>query len=598
MNRHHAVRPLLLACLLMLTGCTQISIAEEERLRSTTIALAATALPVATVVVAAPTTEERAPTTAPTNAPTSAPTASAEPLPTPLAPTPAPDPALKGFSLCDQTAGDLAGGRFSARVTAITTTIEPKFDRLELALNVPGDSAAPHATARCLSAAADAATTNSAASAGYTLLLNLDGWLHDDRFQASLVTPTVALSGTLLTSVTYRVPANADVGAALVVGLKQPMPFRVMLADNPTRLVLEFAKTSPITTTSDMLTQPSGNATPAAPIAYLSAGDIWTFANGQATNLTKSPETETTLAVSPTTGAIAFCRTEAGANPEDALASSALWTIDGNGGNPTQLAAPGRTCAEPAFSPDGKTIAFTVDEGSFSPPRLTIYTVPAAGGGATRLAPVADEWSRFGPQWLDGGRLVYAARAEDSRSTLFIANQGVEEDIGAAITVGTTYTTLGTPLAAPDGHAIAVTATRADGSGANMLVLDTNGAKIDEIAGGYWVRPATWKADGSLFYLTSDCASNVAQSYSLYQRPTSGATRQLAYGITLGSFGGFSAVGDGLAYIALDRAASGPRGPLALDRNSPSALWFWDVARGPRSKLVAVNSAIEAVAHT
>ena len=193
--------------------------------------------------------------------------------------------------------------------------------------------------------------------------------------------------------------------------------------------------------------------------------------------------------------------------------------------------------------------------------------------------------------------MVYAARAEDSRSTLFIANQGVEEDIGAAITVGNTYTTLGTPLAAPDGSAIAVTATRADGSGANMLVLDTNGAKIDEVATGYWARPTAWKADGSLYYLTTDCASNLAQNYSLYQRPASGPTRQLAYGITLGGFGAFSAIGDGLTYVALDRAAPGPRGPLALERSSPSALWFWDVARGPRSKLVTANSAIEAVAH-
>ena len=67
--------------------------------------------------------------------------------------------------------------------------------------------------------------------------------------------------------------------------------------------------------------------------------------------------------------------------------------------------------------------------------------------------------------------------------------------------------------------------------------------------------------------------------------------------IVIGGFGEFTAVGGGLAYVALDQVKDGPRGPLDLSQQSKSAIWFWDVAGGPRASLVEAQSTIGTLAH-
>ena len=568
MKCYQAVPALLCAAALLLTGCTQISIAEEERLRSTTTAVVET---VVVEVEVPPVAGAETPTVLPTSGPTTTPAPTALPTAIPLPPTPAPDPALVGFSLCDQVAGDPLGGRFSARVTAITTTVEAKFERIEIGLDVPDSSVAPHALARCLSAA----DASNQAGGAYTLLVGLDDWLHDDLFRASTVSPTITISGTTaISGASYRVPQNVDAGADIAISLAQPLPYKIALAQNPTRLVIDIAKSSSITDTSDLLTQPAGtDAQPPTPLYYLQDGDVWSYDGGQATNLTESFEVETALAVSVAAKQIAFCRVETGAAADAALAASSLWTMALDGSDAAELAAPGRTCADPAFSPDGAQIAFTVDEGSATPPRLSIYTVPTNGSDANRLASATDEWSRFAPQWLDDDRIVYAALAEDSRSTVFINADGAEEDIGAALTVGSAYTSLGRPLAAPDGSGIAVEAIRAEG-GSSLLLLDTNGAQRAEIATGYATRPLTFAGDGKLYYLSTECASSVAQNYRIFRRGATGGDTPIGYGTTLGGFGQFATSDDTLSYVALGRGLG------------PSALWAWDIVSGNRAKLV------------
>jgi len=412
-------------------------------------------------------------------------------------------------------------------------------------------------------------------------LVGLDGWLHDDLFRASTISPTITISGTTaIGGASYQVPQNVDAGADIAISLAQPLPYKITLAQNPTRLVIDIAKTSPLTDTSDLLTQSIGtDPQPSTPLYYLQDGDVWSYNGGQVTNLTESPEVETALAVSVAAKQIAFCRAETGVAADDALAASSLWTMALDGSDAAELAAPGRTCADPAFSPDGATIAFTVDEGSATPPRLSIYTVPTDGGDTNRLTAAADEWSRFAPQWLDSDRVVYAALAEDSRSTLFINANGAEEDIGAALTVGSPYVGLGRPLAAPDGSGIAVEAIRAEG-GASTLILDTNGTQREEIAKGYSTRPLAFAEDGKLYYLSIECASGVAQSYSLFRRGQAGNDVQISYGITLGGFGQFVASDDTLSYVVLGRGTG------------PSALWTWDIVAGNRGKLVESQSAL------
>jgi hypothetical protein len=611
MIRKHALALLLCATLLITTGCEQQSIAEQEAIKNAATLAASTpsATPSPTITPSPTETPTLTPTLGPSPTPTITPSPTITPIPTitPLPPTPTPNPALANFSLCSQLVGEPDGGRFSAQINAITTTVQPAFERVTIGLAVPNSSAPPHAIARCLSAADDPAA---APGAGYSLLVDMGDWLHDDAFKATAISPTQALSGTtLLKSLNLRFDQNAVAGATLAFALEQPLPYRLTLEQNPYRLVLEVAKSGAIGPSSDTLSAPTTNtASPSAPLFYVQDGDVWKFDGGKATNLTTAARAGqfgavSDLAASQAASQVAFCATAPGADVGDRLAQSQLWSIDFDGKNVQSLASQGLSCAEPAFSPDGKTIAFTVDETGANPPRLSLWTVSASGGDEQRLTAQGDEWSRFGPQWIDGGRLVYAAQAEDGRSTLFVFNtaNGSVRDIGAELMKGEAYQSLGGPLAAPDGTAIAVEGLRANDAGADQLRIDPNGELLPsqgQIAGGYWNRPLAWSADGMLFYLTTACPSDVAQTYALHARALKdGDDRLIAAGATLGGFGSFAAPGNGLAYVTLEHVPAGSRGPLRIDPQSQSTLWFWDVGGGgARAKLVSAQSAIGSIA--
>jgi len=600
MTRRHALGLLLSFLLLFAAGCEQQSIAEQEQIRSRQTLEASTPSATPSPTITPTLTPSATPTPtigpSPTPTPTLPPTITPIPSPTPLPPTATPNPALAKFSLCTQPAGDPAGGRFSVRVTGITTTVESAFERLTIGLAVPGDSATPHATARCISAADDLTSGGAVGGAGaYMLLVDLDGWLHDDAFSSSPITRTQTFTGTtVIKQIIYRFDKNAAAGATLALGLEQPLPFRIYFDEKPARLVLEVAKTTPIGPSSDLLSLTVGTAKPDAPIFYLQDGDIWRYDSGKPTNLTNSPEAETALAFSPAANMVAFCRAAPGAAPDDALAPSTLWTMKGDGSEPAEAAAIGHSCADPAFSTDGKTIAFAVDDTGATPKRWGIWSVPTDGGEAQRLTSADDEWSRFGPQSLAGGQLIYAAEAEDGRSTLFMRGaDGREADVGAGLVIGDRYRALGRPLAALDGSMVAVEGLRATKDGADLVLLDGKGAEVATIGDGYWTRPLAWNADGTLFYLTTSCPSAVVQSYALHARSKSGDDRPLAFGDTLGGIGAFSAAGKGLAYVTLAHAPAAPRGPLALDRSSASTLWFWEAGGGGgRAKLVEAAGTI------
>ena len=605
MNRHHALALFLCVALLIVSGCEQSSIAEQEQIKTRQTLEAATpsATPAPTSTPAPSATPGPSSTPAPSPTVAPSPSATATPIPTltPLPPTATPNPALAKFSLCSQTAGEADGGRFSAKLTGITTTLEPAFERVTIGLAIPGESAAPHAVARCITAAADTDIGQS----GYRLLIDMSGWLHDDLFKGSSISQTTALSGTtILKTLTLRSDPNATAGATLAFGLEQPMPFRLALEKNPDRLVLEVGKTGAIAANNDMLSLPSsGDTKPEAALFYLQGGDVWSFADGKATNLTIETRAGqygdvSALTVSTAAKQIAFCATAPGADVGDRGAPRSMWTMDFAGKNAQSLPLQDQSCADLAFAPDGKTIAFTVDETGANPPRFSIHTIGADGSAEQRITAVDDEWSRFGAQWLDSARLVYAAASEDGRSTLFIrTGTGGEQDIGAELVKGDIYQSLGRPLAAPDGSAIAIEGLRVNNAGADLLLIDASGTPVaapTQINSGYWNRPLAWSADNTLFYLNIDCASDVAQRYTVHSRTLkTGADRVVAAGATLGGIGKFSTNGKGLVYVTLDRAAGGARGPLQLEANSPSTVWFWDIGgTGARAKLTTAQSAI------
>ncbi|ABU60443.1 TolB family protein [Roseiflexus castenholzii] len=604
---------------LALTACEQLSIAEQERIREIQTVEAST--PTATPVPPTDTPTPLPPTATSTSGPTPTPpppTPTPEPTPTPLPPTPTPNPILAQFSLCNQQVGDPGGGRFSMRVTSITTTVDAFFERLELTLDVPADSVLPHASARCRRAPAASQMVGEVEVTGaYLIEVQLDGWLRDDAFRASLATPTIPLSGTqVMRAAAFRAPPGAIAGAQLVIGVDQPFPFRLRLEDNPLRLVIDVATSGPVSQASDLLRIPAGApAAPVAPMFYLADGDIWRISNGAPENLTERLRAGqfgdvTALTTRPNAPLLAFCATAPGAVAADVTAASTLWVLELDSGSIRQLSPPprGRSCADPVLSPDGTTIAYAVDESGGAPPQLRIFSVQVfPGAPAVALTPSGDEWSRYAPQWLDDARLVYAATAEDGRRTLFLReSDGTELDIGMALLVSGTggqrsarYDGFGRLIAAPDGRAIAVEAFRIDGSGADLLILNRSGAEIERlspIAAGFWNRPVAWSADGALYYLSTACASDAVYEYTLHVRSADGGDRVIAAGIATGDLGVFTVHQNALAYVTFDRLPGGPGGPLRVAPDDPAALWYWDLAGNTRTRLVETRRAITALA--
>jgi hypothetical protein len=499
--------PLLLlaaALLVALSGCEIAAVGESEQIANVQTVLAGT--PSVTATPTETTTAEPTATLTPTIGPSPTPTDTPIPSATPLPPTPTPNPALAGFSFCDQRAGSTAS-LFSASLAGVEASGTPAYEQVVLRFEL-GDGSAPlGATASCL-AASDLAAGTAEVDGDYVLRVGLPGWLRDSRFTSS-ITETVTFTGTrTLTGARLVAEETPDAGAALLIGLTEPLPFRLSVERNPTRLVIAVARSTTVVASSDQLGIADGSPSLDEPLFVIFDGDIWRVEAGEAadgglsaglagaTNLTNSPETETALTVSADGSSVAFCRAAPGLDPADAElpVPSALWVMGADGADPQPLAQVGVSCADPAFSPDGSQVAFAVDETGATPIQRTIYTVPAAGGEPARAVEGVDEWSRFAPQWLAGGALAFAAEAQDGRSTLFLRDDsGRVSDIGAALLVqpgaAGAYARLGRPLAAPDGSRLAVELIRPDNTGADLAILAADGDLLELIGAARAVPP-------------------------------------------------------------------------------------------------------------
>jgi eukaryotic-like serine/threonine-protein kinase len=159
-------------------------------------------------------------------------------------------------------------------------------------------------------------------------------------------------------------------------------------------------------------------------IAYVKRGDgiFVVGATGE------SPRRLTTFgsnpAWSPDGRAIVFGSEEV-ASPYAVNSTGALWVVESNGGTPRLLDPHlGGTYYQPAWSPDGKRIAFWLMSGG----QRDLATMPAAGGAGARLtndAPV--DWA---PAWSPDGRFLYFA--SDRGGTMGIWRIPVNEGSGAA----------------------------------------------------------------------------------------------------------------------------------------------------------------------
>lgn len=622
----------LVLALLVAVGCAQgQTVGQQEGIANIETIIAGTPSPTNT----SPPTETPLPTATATA--TTGPTATA--TPTPLPPTPTLNPALTGFSLCNQEVNRPDSGRFSARLITVTMETFPAFERLVLDFEMAPDSAPLSAEANLLSDRDYLRTTGRPVAPGaYVLEVQLPNWLRDDPFAASALQDVQTFTNTTqIGSVGLRFDPQADAGATLELALRDSGLYRLGIDRDAGQMTVEVSRESPLVAASNQLGVALGQSNPPnQPVFFLLEGDIWRIDASGVVSLTQSIEDETALAVSPDGNSVAFCRAQTpgiSADEGSDRFASALWLMDADGTNQRRIANVGFNCADPAFSPNGERVAFSVDETGVAPAQRTIWVVPAVAAAAVADPPVApadgsltitategltstvattptvapdlpdtaarrvagdSEWSRTVPQWVGEETLVYAAQAPDGRSTIFLQGlvDGVEQDIGANLVVDederdqnrVRYRALGAPVVASDGR-IALVAWRAASRGADLLLLDASGTEQDVISEGYWTRPLGWNRSGELFYLTTDCSSTLVQDYALFRRDRSGANRLLLAGVTTGGFGAAAALDRGLLYVAGGTTRLGLRGPSNIAPQSPTELWFWDLQRNTRSVL-------------
>ncbi|MGB9633712.1 MAG: hypothetical protein ACPL8I_10305, partial [Chloroflexaceae bacterium] len=232
-----------LALLLTLSACDLTTVGETEQIANIETIRAGTPSPTATP------TATLTPTPTATATPTVGPTAT--PTPTPLPPTPTPNPALVGFGFCDQRVGTL-DGRFSARLLAADASGTPAFEQVVLRFELAPGSAPLGAVAVCAPATDLDAAVATDLDGAYALRVRLPGWLRDEAFRSSPITSTLTFSGTRVLTGARLLPAtDPDAGVDLLIGLPEPLPFRLTLERNPTRLTLAVARTSSIVAASD-----------------------------------------------------------------------------------------------------------------------------------------------------------------------------------------------------------------------------------------------------------------------------------------------------------------------------------------------------------
>jgi Tol biopolymer transport system component len=158
---------------------------------------------------------------------------------------------------------------------------------------------------------------------------------------------------------------------------------------------------------------------------------------------------------------------------------------DGTG---LKVLAPGN---EPAWSPDGRRIAFTRTRCTADICGADLYVMAADGSGVQRLTNVSPFDGASAPAWSpDGTRIAYVRRCcfllgEGSG----LATIGPEGGLSHLLHAGTI---IGRPVWAPDGSAIVF----AEGSGAGIdaMIMPAAGGTAEVLVGGRADdRPTSWK---------------------------------------------------------------------------------------------------------
>jgi Tol biopolymer transport system component len=219
--------------------------------------------------------------------------------------------------------------------------------------------------------------------------------------------------------------------------------------------------------------------------------DVWSIdpdGSGKV-NLTNDPSTDDWAdAVSPDGRLIAFGR-------ETKPGHYSLFVMNADGTGQRELATRAGFCAMPAFSPDGKQIAFAKLEGG----DREIYVVNVDGTGLHRVAGAPKAIDTF-PSWSTKGLIAFTRYDPQGGSTLYT----VEPDGTGLKQLTPRAANAGDPEWSPDGKWIAFSNNQCSTCpNSDIVVMRADGTRMTQLTSnmGHNVH-VTWSPDGEkLLYM-------------------------------------------------------------------------------------------------
>jgi Tol biopolymer transport system component/cytosine/adenosine deaminase-related metal-dependent hydrolase len=192
-----------------------------------------------------------------------------------------------------------------------------------------------------------------------------------------------------------------------------------------------------------------------------------------------------------------------------------LWSIPGGGGKATALTAAELDAQEPAWSPDGKLVAFY----AFTDDAWSVWTITPEGGALTRRSKGTGD-SRYPYFSPDGKSLLYSRDGDGySAESLDLASGAVTvlasaKDAGYAPPTAAYFQKAGNvvyPALSPDGANLAYVV---DGIADTLMVRPLKGGAPRALHPAETLGAPAWNADGSGLYVVGVSATSSSLAYA------------------------------------------------------------------------------------